>query len=262
MNFFNIPPKQLFETLKRDSFKCRFCGVSYSEQTLYVDFIADNINVKDCSSKDLITTCNSCNGGDKGKYITDRKTEKIDQFEDKLNQYCDDVDTLHDRWRQDAEFSDRKALRDIIKAWEQIFFQMKLSNAGIEEFSTLLETYRPEEMLQAIKNLAPNQLASGLSEEEKFFLAKESILRLSDECFNYKHEMNKKGIKEIYALTEKYIDSIKGCKYGELKQKLKHGYEHGISLIQLDRISASAFDRSDLHTKIMMTISQMNRSKR
>lgn len=52
-----------FEILKRDGFKCRYCGVTAFESLLQIDHVIPVSQGGDNSPDNLATACKDCNGG-------------------------------------------------------------------------------------------------------------------------------------------------------------------------------------------------------
>lgn len=68
-----IPRDLRFSILKRDGFRCQYCGATPDQKELRVDHI---VSIKDggalTATKNLITTCNPCNSG-KGEESIDKE---------------------------------------------------------------------------------------------------------------------------------------------------------------------------------------------
>lgn len=52
-----------FEILKRDGFKCRYCGATPDQRVLHVDHVVPVVEGGDNSPMNLVTACQPCNGG-------------------------------------------------------------------------------------------------------------------------------------------------------------------------------------------------------
>jgi 5-methylcytosine-specific restriction endonuclease McrA len=67
-----IPKGVRFEVLKRDSFKCQYCGATAPDVLLVIDHINPVSNGGSDDITNLITSCAPCNSGKSDKTLDDR----------------------------------------------------------------------------------------------------------------------------------------------------------------------------------------------
>lgn len=80
-----------FEVFKRDSFKCQYCGRSAPDVILEVDHIHPVAKDGENDITNLITACDSCNGGKSDKLLSDtaaasKRKAQLDQLQERREQ--------------------------------------------------------------------------------------------------------------------------------------------------------------------------------
>lgn len=74
-NKYYISPKVRFEVLKRDGFRCAYCGRSSEEAPLEVDHIIPRVQGGSDDKSNLITACKECNVGKSGNTLVETNLE-------------------------------------------------------------------------------------------------------------------------------------------------------------------------------------------
>lgn len=72
-----LSPKKRFEVLKRDNFRCQYCGRNGKDVTLEVDHINPKSKWGTDDMENLITCCRECNMGKGNTEIDESSTSKI-----------------------------------------------------------------------------------------------------------------------------------------------------------------------------------------
>lgn len=72
-----LSPKKRFEVLKRDNFRCQYCGKTGKDVTLEVDHIKPRSKWGTDDMENLITCCRECNMGKWDTEITEQSTTRI-----------------------------------------------------------------------------------------------------------------------------------------------------------------------------------------
>ncbi|WP_241168399.1 HNH endonuclease [Escherichia coli] len=94
-----ITKKIRFEVFKRDGFKCQYCGSSAPDVILHVDHINPVSKGGDNDMMNLITSCDSCNGGKSDKLLSDNSImEKQRQQLQELNTKREQLEMMI-KWR-------------------------------------------------------------------------------------------------------------------------------------------------------------------
>ncbi|EPB3353881.1 HNH endonuclease [Escherichia coli] len=108
-----ITKKIRFEVFKRDGFKCQYCGSSAPDVILHVDHINPVSKGGDNDMMNLITSCDSCNGGKSDKLLSDNSImEKQRQQLHELNTKREQLEMMI-KWRDGL-----KSLKDdVVDNW-------------------------------------------------------------------------------------------------------------------------------------------------
>jgi hypothetical protein len=72
-----IPKSLRFEVLKRDGFKCRYCGISHTKKELHVDHIIPESRGGATCQHNLLTACIDCNLGKGSVPLTVHKLKRF-----------------------------------------------------------------------------------------------------------------------------------------------------------------------------------------
>lgn len=87
----SIGPKLRFEVFKRDSFTCQYCGSKAPEVVLQVDHIHPVAEGGDADIMNLVTSCQTCNGGKGARLLSDasvveKQRAQIEELEERRQQ--------------------------------------------------------------------------------------------------------------------------------------------------------------------------------
>lgn len=91
----SVKSKRLrFEILKRDGFRCRYCGASAASSVLHVDHVVPESAGGEDAADNLVTACADCNGGKSNigldeSRLSSATTEDIQQNADDIRAYME-----------------------------------------------------------------------------------------------------------------------------------------------------------------------------
>ena len=95
-----IPKKTRFEVLKRDQFKCQYCGRSATEVILHIDHIKPVSKGGDNNILNLVTSCAACNLGKSDRVLSDssvltKQQKQLEEAQERVNQL-----QMMNEWRE------------------------------------------------------------------------------------------------------------------------------------------------------------------
>lgn len=115
----NITKKVRFETFKRDSFTCQYCGRMAPDVVLEVDHINPVANGGDNDVMNLITSCFDCNRGKGKRKLTDKDEIKKQQEQLKeLNTKREQLKMMLE-WRKELQGFDNELLQGFLKIYTE-----------------------------------------------------------------------------------------------------------------------------------------------
>ena len=145
-----ISKKLRFEVLKRDGFKCQYCGKCAVDVILHIDHILPVSKGGDNSIVNLITSCIDCNLGKSNNEISDssilkRQIKQMQHMEEIVQQK-----KMMAKWRfellKNIEL-DVSYVTDLLSAK----YNISLSDYGKNVFIKTIKKYGLEEVLEAIE---------------------------------------------------------------------------------------------------------------
>jgi hypothetical protein len=147
-----IPKSIRFEVLKRDSFKCQYCGASAPDVLLHIDHINPVSKGGDNNIFNLVTSCESCNLGKKNKLLTDKSSisKQKKQLEEMQLKY-EQLEMLLE-WRENLMDFESKKLKKLIDYVNNFLENDNkiLSETGEKILERLLKKYNFESILDAV----------------------------------------------------------------------------------------------------------------
>lgn len=149
-----ISKKVRFEVFKRDSFKCQYCGESAPDVVLHVDHIMPVSKGGGNEIINLITACDSCNGGKGATELDDSAAiEKQRAQLEALNERREQLEMML-KWREGLDAVDDIAINAIADKWADLVPGYHLNDAGLREVKTLLKKYGLSDVLDAVDTSA------------------------------------------------------------------------------------------------------------
>ena len=111
----SLTKKLRFETFKRDSFTCQYCGSMAPDVVLEVDHINPVVNGGNNDILNLITSCFDCNRGKGKRKLTDKDEIKKQQEQLKeLNTKREQLKMMLD-WRKELQGFDNELLQSFLE---------------------------------------------------------------------------------------------------------------------------------------------------
>ena len=77
-----LSPRQRFEILKRDGFRCVYCGATHADSILHVDHVKPITEGGGNDPTNLVTACQACNGGKSRFPLNDGRITPVRTLDD------------------------------------------------------------------------------------------------------------------------------------------------------------------------------------
>lgn len=168
-----VTKKIRFEVFKRDGFKCQYCGSSAPDVILHVDHVMPVSKGGDNDMMNLITSCESCNGGKSDRELSDNSVlEKQRQQLQELNQKREQLEMMIS-WRDGLKSLKDDVVEVVVTKIEECIDPFTINDNGRKAIKRWLRIYKIEEILDAIDIAADKKLTQEITHE------------LTDEFFNY-----------------------------------------------------------------------------
>ncbi|EBR2769019.1 HNH endonuclease [Salmonella enterica] len=160
-----ITKKIRFEVFKRDGFKCQYCGSSAPDVILHVDHINPVSKGGDNDMMNLITSCDSCNGGKSDKLLSDNSImEKQRQQLQKLNTKREQLEMMI-KWRDGLKSLKDDVVDIVATKIDDCIAPFTVNDNGRKSIKRWLRIYKVEEILDAIELAADKKLTQEITHE-------------------------------------------------------------------------------------------------
>lgn len=154
----SISKRDRFEVLKRDRFKCQYCGATAPDVLLHIDHIIPVAKGGDSSMTNLVTACQGCNAGkgavplDNGDRLLKARAALEDQ-EARREQL-----ELMAQWLDDLKAYKDRAAETVAAYWYKLAPGGELNKAGLQALAGLLRRFTVEEVVEAMDVAAERYL--------------------------------------------------------------------------------------------------------
>ncbi|MFM2293801.1 MAG: hypothetical protein RLZZ350_214 [Verrucomicrobiota bacterium] len=215
-----IPKRIRFEVLKRDSFKCQYCGAAAPDVLLQIDHIHPVIEGGDNDITNLITSCVACNSGKSGKTLDD-KTAVI-----KARNQLEDLQTRREQLEMMMEW--KEGLRDIAietidrlcSYWEANTPGWSVNANGRKNLQKWLGKFSVEELTQAMDVAATQYLKVDANEKVTPESWEIAFSKIPGICRVERASKDEPELRELYYIRgivrnkcENYFDNVQAMEW-------------------------------------------------
>ncbi|MDD2341576.1 MAG: HNH endonuclease [Tolumonas sp.] len=222
-----IPKKIRFEVLKRDSFKCQYCGATAPDVVLHIDHISPVSKGGGNDIMNLITSCEACNLGKSDKELTDKSSiEKQRKQLEELSEKREQLQMMI-KWRNELSKMDDDIVNSLVEHIELYMGDMTVSDVGKRSIKKWLKTFTFDEIYSAIDETAERVL-KGITNDreviEQFFMSIPKTASFKKQPEDRKQLLYIRGIlrNRLNYINEKMCMSL-----------LNHAIEKGVQMSQL-----------------------------
>lgn len=143
-----------FEVLKRDSFRCQYCGVTAPDVVLHIDHIEAVANGGTNDLTNLITSCEGCNLGKSDTPLDDHAAVKKSRAQlDDLQQRREQLEMMME-WRKGLRQLDRDGVNSLASYWHAHVPGWRLNESGEQKLAKLAKKFSVAEICAAMDDAA------------------------------------------------------------------------------------------------------------
>lgn len=143
-----------FEVLKRDSFKCQYCGATAPETVLHVDHIEPVSRGGSNDLTNLITSCSGCNLGKSDKPLSENAAVQKSRAQlDELQARREQLEMMME-WRKGLRQLQDDHVDGLAKYWGDYVKGWHVNESGRAALAKLAKTYSSDEICIAIDEAA------------------------------------------------------------------------------------------------------------
>lgn len=139
-----------FEVFKRDSFKCQYCGQSAPDIVLQVDHINPVARGGKNSMTNLITSCQSCNGGKGATRLDDNSAVVKQRLQmEQLNERRAQL-TMMMNWREELDNLEDGILEQIVNDINARF-KCRITDSGKKQIKSCIKKFGVADTQEAVR---------------------------------------------------------------------------------------------------------------
>ncbi len=139
-----------FDVLKRDSFKCQYCGATAPDVLLHIDHINPVSKGGTNDITNLITSCQPCNSGKSNKPLdSNLSVEKSRIQMEELQEQKSQIEMML-KWRLELNGIDNSIVESLAKYWNDSVLDYSINDHGILSLKKFLKNFSFEELCDAI----------------------------------------------------------------------------------------------------------------
>jgi hypothetical protein len=239
-----LSKKVRFEVFKRDSFKCQYCGHSAPDVVLEVDHIHPVAGGGTNDITNLVTACDSCNGGKSATPLSDDAAVKKSKAQlDQLQARREQIEMMAE-WQRGLVDLGELALRAFADLWAGLAVGWHINEAGRATARKWIQQFGVAEVLESarIAGAAYLKFEDGRATQESVTNA---FGKIGGVCVTRQRERDCPDIRRLY-----YIRAIlrrrmeEGSKYFDSREALtlmQDALKRGVTLHQIERAAKDAW---------------------
>lgn len=231
-----IPKKIRFEVLKRDKFKCVYCGATAPDVLLHIDHVDPVANNGTSDILNLVTACSDCNLGKGARKLDDnsvvaKKRNQLEELQERQEQI-----QMMIKWQNSLKDIKNTILNDLKNYWEELAPGFEINEHGIKRLKGWIREFSYEEIREAMDIAADQYLIfedQGTVTSESW---NEGYAKMGGIARNRKDDRENPGKKELM-----YICGI-------LRNRIRYNYQHELALTLLKRAHDNGTSTDELKT--------------
>jgi hypothetical protein len=238
-----VTKKLRFEVLKRDSFRCQYCGASAPEVLLQVDHIKPVAGGGSDDIWNLVTSCQPCNSGKSDRTLSDQATiTKAKKQLDALQERREQLEMLME-WQASLADLDQHVLDSVVAFCEErVKRQNILTASGREYIAKLIKKYGVEDVLKGVSESANRHLEvtnSGQFTDESVTTYYE---RIGAFCEVNRRSKDNPVLKQLFYIRGILRKRLEGRYYDHLRvmELLEAAESWGVSIETLTAVTKQA----------------------
>lgn len=152
----SVSTRTRFEILKRDGFRCRYCGSTPLAGPLHVDHVVPSSKGGTDDPENLLTACSTCNLGKSNVKLDEsrlRKTMSADDLREQTEQITAYMEACKDVTKVRNDFR-----RFIAGRWKDAVGEDRLSDAFVTRLVRVVETVGYQECNSAIEIVSSKEM--------------------------------------------------------------------------------------------------------
>jgi hypothetical protein len=153
-----IGKKLRFEVLKRDSFKCRYCGKTAEQAPLHVDHVKPVAGGGTNDIMNLVTACAACNLGKRDIPLDDKSHATAARRQAEILQEQKEILEMMAEWRAGLRDLEGQKVSLLVEHWHAMTPGYVINESFKPEFRRWLKRYSFEEITEALDTSARQYL--------------------------------------------------------------------------------------------------------
>lgn len=245
-----------FDVLKRDLFKCQYCGSTAPDVLLQIDHINPVSKGGTNDITNLITSCQQCNAGKSNNLLAENQSlnKSRRQLED-LQKRRDQLDMML-AWRTSLKDFDSEVVIKVADYWSDQLTSYSANKAGLKLIEKWLKTYSTDELCNAI-DISIAQYVKYDGDKEARESVEHSFSKIVGICRTNRESKKNPHIQALYYVRGILNNRFSG-RFNQWKiiQEMQYALEHGVSIEEIKETSTTTRNITHFRESINNLISE------
>lgn len=232
----SLSKKIRFEVLKRDSFKCQYCGKSSPDVVLEIDHIKPVSEGGTNHITNLITACFDCNRGKTNVLLGDNAViEKQRQQLEELNERRNQLKMMME-WREELIRLELDKVNIIVDKWEGIT-EYTVNDNGKKNIKKWLKRFDINTLLDCLDISASQYLKLDKDGDYSHESVEKAFNIIPGIAANRQKQAEKPELKELFYIRGILRNRLSYCNNQKAIEYLQEAYESGASIESLKELA-------------------------
>lgn len=246
-----------FEVLKRDSFKCQYCGATAPEVVLHVDHIEAVANGGSNDITNLITACDGCNLGKSDRALDDNAAirKSRNQLEE-LQERREQLEMMME-WRKGLRDLHDETVQNLSDYWTAYTKGFCVTDKGREALAKLSRTFSINEICAAMDTAAHVYLKTDGKGDPVAESVGAAFHKIGGICRTTRQAKDDPEIMDLLYIRGILRKRIPGYfNAGKAMELLRDARSWGVSVIALRGIAVGVRNWSDFRGKVEAAVDE------
>lgn len=240
-----IPKKLRFEVLKRDKFKCVYCGATAPDVVLWIDHMHPVSKGGENDILNLVTSCMPCNLGKsnielKDNVLLDKQRNQLEELQERREQL-----EMMIQWQQGLKGVKDTLVNELKESWESMAPGYLISETGMKSIRKWNREFEYQEVLEAMQ-IAADQYLEFNGDKVNRHSWSIAYGKIGGILRTRKASLEKPYLQDLFYIRGILKNRIRGSfDIAGAMVLLEEGYEKGVTIDQMKRLAVTCYYDDD-----------------
>lgn len=224
--------KLRFEVLKRDSFSCQYCGARAPDVLLHVDHIVPVVDGGKSDLMNLITSCQSCNGGKGARHLDDGSVVSKRHAQAAEMQARREQIEMMARWQHEMVDVEEQQTAAVLAYYARLVPGWIANDAGNAAIRSALSKYGLSDVMSGLRESAAKhvRIVDGKATEESVGI----VWRVWQNGLRWKADRERDPVgSELRYIRGILRKTLSNCREAESLELMRRAHEAGVPMADI-----------------------------